>query len=111
MSGAWTRADAINYLGQTQTGYYRSKWPTIPEAVEYFLQSYDDANAASKTVDKEVRQRAEAVSTAFGSKYADIIEASVRQTFGALELTVSERMELLEVLLTTGSGPQKQSLR
>lgn len=105
------RADAINYLGQTQTGYYRSKWPTIPEAVEYFLQSYDDANAASKTVDKEVRQRAEAVSTAFGSKYADIIEASVRQTFGALELTVSERMELLEVLLTTGSGPQKQSLR
>jgi hypothetical protein len=83
------RTDAINYLGNTQTGYYRSLWPTIPEAVEFFLDDYAKVNSASQQFDKIVRQRSEAVSGGFGNKYADIIEASVRQTFGALELTVS----------------------
>ncbi|KAM0718295.1 hypothetical protein Q7P37_006627 [Cladosporium fusiforme] len=82
------RADAINYLGDTQTGFYRSRWPTISEAVDFFLQDYGNANSASGRFDKEVRERSEAVSKAFGPQYADIIEASVRQTFGALELTV-----------------------
>lgn len=86
------RTDAINYLGNTQTGYYRSRWPTIPEAVEFVLDDYANANSASQSFDKIVRQRSEAVSGEFGIKYADIIEASVRQTFGALELTVSGSM-------------------
>ena len=86
------RTDAINYLGNTQTGYYRSSWPTIPEAVEFVLSDYANVNAASQKFDKLVRQRSEAVSTEFGIKYADIIEASVRQTFGALELTVSRSL-------------------
>lgn len=83
------RTDAINYLGNTQTGYYRSRWPTISEAVEFFLQDYSNANSASNSFDKEVRKRSEAVSDVFGEQYADLIEGSVRQTFGALELTVS----------------------
>lgn len=82
------REQAINYLGNTQTGYYRSKWPTVPQAVEYFLQDYNAALATSWLFDAEVRLRSEAVSSKFGSKYADIVEASVRQTFGAIELTV-----------------------
>jgi hypothetical protein len=82
------RTDAINYLGDIQTGYYRSQWPTIPEAVDFVLQNYDSANSASQAFDREVRERSEAVSDVFGKQYADIIEASVRQTFGALELTV-----------------------
>jgi hypothetical protein len=83
------RTDAINYLADIQTGYYRSQWPTIPEAVDFVLQNYDSANSASQAFDKEVRERSEAVSDVFGKQYANIIEASVRQTFGALELTVS----------------------
>lgn len=82
------RTDAIHYLGEIQTGFYRTRWPTIPEAVDFVLQDYDNANSASQKFDREVRDRSEAVSDAFGEKYADIIEASVRQTFGALELTV-----------------------
>lgn len=83
------RSDAINYLGNIQTGYYRTRWPSISEALDFVLQDYDAANLASQDFDKEVRARSESVSDVFGDKYADIIEASVRQTFGALELTVS----------------------
>lgn len=83
------RTDAINYLDNIQTGYYRTRWPTIPEAVDFVLQDYDTANLGSQKFDREIRTRSEAVSSVFGDKYADIIEASVRQTFGALELTVS----------------------
>lgn len=85
------RTDAINYLGDTQTGYYRNRWPTIPEAVDFVLHDYENATFASQGFDREVRERSEAVSDVFGAQYADIIEASVRQTFGALELTVSTR--------------------
>ena len=83
------RTDAINYLGDIQTGYYRTRWPTIPEAVDFVLQDYENATSASQKFDREVRERSEAVSDVFGAQYADIIEASVRQTFGALELTVN----------------------
>jgi hypothetical protein len=83
------RTDAINYLGDTQTGYYRTRWPTIPEAVDFVLQDYENVDSASQKFDREVRDRSEAVSDVFGDQYADIVEASVRQTFGALELTVS----------------------
>lgn len=92
------RTDAINYLGNTQTGYYRSRWPTISEALNYFLEDYGNVNSASKSFDTEVRQKSEAVSSVFGSQYADIVEASVRQTFGALELTVIEPHFVLGVL-------------
>ena len=82
------RESAINYLGSTQTGYYRSQWPTVPEAVEYFLGDYDTALTTSLSFDADVRSKSEAVSSTFGSDYADIVEASVRPTFGAIELTV-----------------------
>ena len=83
------RVQAINYLNQTQTGFYRTRWPTVPEAVEYVLRDYQSAYISSLAFDADVRARAEGVSDTFGSKYADIVEASVRQTFGGLELTVS----------------------
>lgn len=82
------RTKAINYLGKTQTGYYRSKWSTIPKVIDFFLGDYRSAAAYSWTFDNTVRSRAEAVSADFGEQYADIIEASVQQTFGAIELTV-----------------------
>ncbi|RMY05252.1 hypothetical protein D0868_06508 [Hortaea werneckii] len=83
------RQEAINYLGRTQTGLYRSVWPTEAEAIEYFLQDYESAYNTSLSFDDEVRARSKSVSDSFGEKYADIIEASVRQTFGAIELTAS----------------------
>lgn len=79
---------AIDYLGSSQTGVHRSKWWLIPEAIEYFLGNYDDALVKSQAFDSAVRTKSEAVSSDWGSQYADIVEASVRQTFGATEMTV-----------------------
>ena len=82
------RVQSINYLGKAQTGLYRSKWPTVQSAVQYVLSSYGSALTSSLSFDSEVRSKAAAVSSSYGTQYADIVEASVRQTFGAIELTV-----------------------
>jgi len=79
---------AINYLGTTQTGYYRSVWPTISEQVDFFLGDYNNALAQSHSFDALVRSKATSVSSSWGSAYADILEASVRQAFAASEITV-----------------------
>lgn len=82
------REFAINYLGQAQTGYYRSKWPTIQSQVDYFLSNHSTMLSQSNTFDAIVRQKAQSVSSEFGNNYADILEATIRQTFGAMEITV-----------------------
>lgn len=90
------REQTINYLGQTQVGYHRSKWATVPDAVEYFPQDYLHAFATSIVFDADVRLRSEAVSSKFGNNYVDIVEASVRQTFGAIDITVSKVIDSAE---------------
>ncbi|KAK3701503.1 hypothetical protein LTR37_015477 [Vermiconidia calcicola] len=79
---------AINYLDKPQTGFHRTQWPTVPEAIEHVLEDYHSVFSSSIAFDAAIRSKAEAVSSTFGSKYADIIEASVRQTFGGMDLTV-----------------------
>lgn len=79
---------AIQYLGKAQTGYHRTQWPTIPEAISAFIANHDAALSYSLSFDTLIRSKAESVSNDFGSKYADILEASVRQSFAAYELTV-----------------------
>jgi len=83
------RDDAIDYLGTPQTGYHRSKWPTIPEQVEYVVDNYESALAHSLSFDTLIREKAEGVSDEYGHEYADIVEASVRQMFASMEITVS----------------------
>ena len=82
------RVQAINYLNTTQTGYYRSVWPTISEQVDFFLGDYNNASSQSHSLDAFVRSKATSVSSSWGSAYADILEASVRQAFAASEITV-----------------------
>lgn len=82
------REKAISYLNETQTGFYRTQWPSIPEAIDYFLNDYSSFFRSSLSFDASIRTRAEYVSDSYGSKYADIVEASVRQVFGGMDLTV-----------------------
>lgn len=105
------REQAINYLGNSQTGYYRSTWPTVPEAVEYFLGDDDVVLAISLLFDADVRVRSEHVSSKFGSYYADIVEASVRQTLSAIELTVRQQEILFCQSITSNKilGSRRQS--
>lgn len=83
------RDKVINYLGSSQTGYHRTQWPTVPEAVNQVLQDYPNVLSQSLCFDADIRSRSDAVSDNFGCEYADIVEASVRQVFGGMELTVS----------------------
>lgn len=82
------RVQAISYLNESQTGFYRTKWPTISKAINYVLASYPAFFSGSTSFDAAIRAKAEDVSSSFGCKYADIVEASVRQTFGGMDLTV-----------------------
>lgn len=80
------RPQLVNYLNQTQTGYYRTQWPTVPEAISHFLGYYNTALSRSLEFDTLVRSKTEEIS----SEYADICEASVRQAFAPVELAVCQ---------------------
>ncbi|KAB8360622.1 hypothetical protein FH972_024360 [Carpinus fangiana] len=77
---------AINHLGSIQTGYYYSKYKSIPEVANAFLGDYASALAESQTLDSVVRARGSSIS----SKYGDILEATVRQVFAAMVLTIPQ---------------------
>ena len=83
------RDNVINYLGTAQTGYYRTQWQTVSEALAVVFSNYKNVYTRSLAFDAEVRTRSENVSSSFGNQYADLVEASVRQSFAAIELTVS----------------------
>lgn len=82
----YERKEAINYLGEAYTGYYRAHYPTTHEALSYFLDDYNDALAESLHLDQEMTTFATA---AAGSKYADIVALSTRQAYGGIDLTIS----------------------
>ncbi|KAF2233101.1 putative glutaminase [Viridothelium virens] len=79
------REAAINYLGKAQTHYYRSKFPDTTSAVNQFFNDYDDAFNEAKDLDSQIQTTGTSVA---GSKYADILALSVRQIFGAIDLTI-----------------------
>ncbi|KAJ5724566.1 hypothetical protein N7493_006294 [Penicillium malachiteum] len=79
------RKDSINFLGTTQTGYYRATYADNIDAVTYFLDDYDDANTESAELDDLI---SDAGSDSFGDKYSDILALSVRQVYGGTEVTI-----------------------
>lgn len=106
------RAQTVNYLNATQTSYHRTRWPSVPEAFSYFLGRYHEALGDSRELDDLVRSRTESVSAQWGAHYADICEASVRQAFAAMELTVSTSANPKVrccATLTLSSGARRRS--
>lgn len=92
----YERKEAINYLGEAYTGYYRAYYPTTHEALRYFLDDYEDAWLESLTLDHEMVTFATA---AAGPKYADIVALSTRQAYGGMDLTISnESLDTDDVL-------------
>lgn len=79
------RESAVNYLNKTQTPYFRSQFPDIPSSINAFFADYQSAWQESQQLDTLVRNHATEIG---GANYSDILEASVRQTFGALEVTI-----------------------
>ena len=83
----YVRQQAINYMGNSYTGYYRMRHPSTLSAISYFLEDYDDAKAESLRMDYEVSSKAIQVA---GQKYSDIVTLSLRQAYGGIDLVIPE---------------------
>ncbi|KAJ5113163.1 hypothetical protein N7456_001697 [Penicillium angulare] len=81
----YERKEAIDYLGEDYTGYYRANYPTKHEALTFFFDDYEEAFWESLEFDKELQTFATA---AAGPKYADIVALSTRQAYGGIDLTI-----------------------
>lgn len=79
------REKVINYVGNAQTGYYRSQYTDAASAVSHFLDDYSDAASEAAKLDALVQQGGE---SSHSSNYSDILALSLRQTYGGIELTV-----------------------
>ncbi len=69
------RDNVINYLGNGQVGFFKSKYPSVLEAVDGFLNDYESAYPESQPFDKAVFSETNSIS----SNYTDLMTAAVRQ--------------------------------
>ncbi|KAL8737725.1 MAG: hypothetical protein Q9181_001410 [Wetmoreana brouardii] len=81
----YTRDAAINYLGQARASYYTATYKDSTSAVSHFLDDYAEAAAEASAMDSNIDSKA--TSTA-GTNYSDIVALSVRQAYGAADLTI-----------------------
>ncbi|KAL4786803.1 hypothetical protein BJX76DRAFT_346006 [Aspergillus varians] len=81
----YVRKEAINYLGEPYTGYYRAEYPDTYNALSHFFDDYPAAVLESRILDAEMVVQAE---HAGGGKYADIVTLSTRQAWGGIDLTI-----------------------
>ncbi|KIK64768.1 hypothetical protein GYMLUDRAFT_240730 [Collybiopsis luxurians FD-317 M1] len=85
------RDPVIKYIqnnGDTFQGrsyYFWSTYSTISAAISAFLSDYPAALSRANTLDSRLHTASQSISSA----YADIVALSMRQTFGATELTIS----------------------
>ena len=69
------RDNVINYLSNGQVGFFKSKYPSVLEAVDGFLNDYESAYPESQAFDKAVFSETNLIS----SNYTDLTTAAVRQ--------------------------------
>lgn len=79
------RSEAINYLGNARTAYYKGTAAAKTCGVCYFLDDYAAANTESRTFDAQLESSASALA---GTNYSDILTLSARQAYGATDLTI-----------------------
>ncbi|KAJ3793241.1 hypothetical protein GGU11DRAFT_419164 [Lentinula aff. detonsa] len=70
---------------ESRSYYFWSTYSTISGAITAFLLDYSAALSRAESLDKKLQTAAGSIS----SDYADIVALSMRQTFGATELTIS----------------------
>lgn len=80
----YDRAHALTFLGESYSGYYMSEYSSPATALPAFLADYESAYAESETFDARVV----AAGSGFSTEYTDLLEQSVRQIYGAMDLVV-----------------------
>ncbi|KAH8928296.1 glutaminase [Atractiella rhizophila] len=78
------RVEAVNFFESQRTGFYRATYPDASSAVVHFLDDYASALEEGIALDAAVEQHAGKIS----QNYVDITSLAVRQTFGALDVTI-----------------------
>ena len=81
----YVREQAVNYLGNARTGYYRSQYADTISALDAFFADYADANTESLTIDSTIEARGSATA---GTNYSTILTLGTRQAFGGIDLTI-----------------------
>lgn len=83
----YVREQAVNFLGNAYTGYYRQSYPDTLSAISYFLDDYEDANAESGRLDDDILVKSIQVA---GHKYSDLVSLSLRQAYGGIDLVIPQ---------------------
>lgn len=84
----FTRENSIKFYGHDETYFYHAKYPEreqLIDAVSEAFDSLDATRAACSTLDDKVEQESIRVG---GQNYSDITTLSVRQVFGAMDVTI-----------------------
>ncbi|KAG8213438.1 DUF1793-domain-containing protein [Butyriboletus roseoflavus] len=85
------RDPAVEYIVaggayQARSLYAWSAYPYAEKMIEAFLEDYPNAVIRAQEFDQQVESDASAIS----SNYAGVVQLSIRQAFGAMELTISQ---------------------
>lgn len=92
----YDRAHALTFLGESYSGYYMSEYSTPASALPAFLADYEDAYAESESFDARVS----AAGSAFSTNYTDLLEQSVRQIYGAMDIVIpTSNLDTSDVLI------------
>ncbi|KDQ64628.1 hypothetical protein JAAARDRAFT_201939 [Jaapia argillacea MUCL 33604] len=88
------RDPAIEYIVagggyQNRSLYFWSQYPTVASAISFFLGDYANALSRANAFDSKIDSDASEIS----SDYASIVALSVRQAFGATEITISKNSD------------------
>ncbi|OMP82317.1 hypothetical protein BK809_0006627 [Diplodia seriata] len=81
----YIRELAINYRGDPWTPYYRAYNPNWAGALNHFIDVHDDSVTESESIDAQVQSIGEASG---GSNYTAILELSVRQIYGGIDIVI-----------------------
>lgn len=76
---------AINYMGSPRTELWHASTDDINAGCVHMFLDLEDANAESRSLDSMIAGKANSVA---GSNYSDIVMLSMRQVFGAMQITI-----------------------
>ncbi|KAF7314830.1 hypothetical protein MKEN_00957400 [Mycena kentingensis (nom. inval.)] len=80
------RDPVVTFQGVARHAYYRSRWKTLPDAVDAFVADFPAAKQRALALDERILADANAIS----ADYADLVSLGLRQALAGLEITVPQ---------------------
>ncbi|KAF2087364.1 glutaminase [Saccharata proteae CBS 121410] len=80
-----TRQEGVNFVGDAQTYYYHTKYTNTMDAVDAAFNDLDSTRSHCADLDTKIHSKSMDIG---GQNYTDITTLSVRQIYGAIDVTV-----------------------